>query len=180
MTEVFCKTFILSTLLNNMQSSPYADSASIRYVRKSCPCRSILINVALLRNVQTVQELFLMSVRISSSRLNCCQECLTFRISLFRTLQICWMSAADCETFSSELPYNCSSSFWFFEGSTSTPGCMTTLRTIFSPMKFLCIPISTSPSLANSPVFSNPSRAVKRTGSPPQTDRFRCSSQHSR
>src|SRR6266536_6262016 len=63
----------------------------------------------------------------------------TFRISLFRTLQICWISAALCETFSRELPDNCSSSFWVFDVSTSTPGCMTTLRTIFSPMKFLYI-----------------------------------------
>jgi hypothetical protein len=47
------------------------------------------------------------------------------------------MSAALCETFSRELPDSWSSSFWFLDTSTSTPGCMMTLRTIFSPMKFL-------------------------------------------
>jgi hypothetical protein len=109
------------------------------------------------------------------------QRNLTFRISLFRTLQICWMSAADCETLSSELPYSCSSSFWFFEGSTSTPGCITTFRTIFSPMKFLCIPSALRPpSHLKTPAFSNPSRAIGRTGSPPQTDPSRCSYRRSR
>ncbi|KAL2280707.1 hypothetical protein FJTKL_12412 [Diaporthe vaccinii] len=62
---------------------------------------------------------------------------LTFRISLFRTRQICWMSAADWETASRELPDRTSSSFWALEISTSTPDCMMTLRTSFSPMKFL-------------------------------------------
>src|ERR1700761_4361315 len=47
------------------------------------------------------------------------------------------MSAALCETFSREMPVIWISSFWFFAGSTSTPGCIVTLRTIFSPMKFL-------------------------------------------
>lgn len=62
---------------------------------------------------------------------------LTFRISLFRTLQICWMSAADWETASRELPLRTSSSFWALEISTSTPCCMMTRRTSFSPMKLL-------------------------------------------
>ena len=95
---------------------------------------------------------------------------LTFRISLFRTLQICWMSAADCETFSSELPNNCSSSFWFFDGSTSTPGCMTTLRTIFSPMKILCIPSALRPHFPSrlqvcqsNPGLPSTSRRLRRT-----------------
>ena len=61
----------------------------------------------------------------------------TLRISLFLTLQICWMSAALCETFSSELPVNCNSSFWFLDASTSTPSCIVTFRTIFSPRKLL-------------------------------------------
>ena len=38
-------------------------------------------------------------------------------------------------------PVSCSSSFWFFDASTLTPGLMLTLRTSFSPTKFL---ISTS------------------------------------
>ena len=63
----------------------------------------------------------------------------TFRISLFLTLHICWISAALCETFSKEFPVSWSSSFTFFEGSTSTPGNKVTLRIIFSPMKFLHI-----------------------------------------
>lgn len=61
----------------------------------------------------------------------------TLRISLFRTLQICWMSAALWETASRELPDRTSSSFWALETSTSTPCCMTTRRTSFSPMKLL-------------------------------------------
>ena len=60
-----------------------------------------------------------------------------FRISLFRTLQICWRSAADCETFSRLLPVISIWSFTPFEASTVTPSCMVTLRTIFSPKKFL-------------------------------------------
>ena len=47
------------------------------------------------------------------------------------------MSAALCETFSRELPVSWSSSFWFFDASTSTPGNIVTRRMIFSPMKFL-------------------------------------------
>ena len=47
------------------------------------------------------------------------------------------MSAALWETFSSELPVSWSSSFWFFDASTSTPGNIVTRRMIFSPMKFL-------------------------------------------
>ncbi len=47
------------------------------------------------------------------------------------------MSAALWDTASRELPKMISSSFCALEISTSTPGCMTTLRTIFSPMKFL-------------------------------------------
>lgn len=47
------------------------------------------------------------------------------------------MSAALWETFSSELPVSWSSSFWFFDASTSTPGSMVTRRIIFSPIKFL-------------------------------------------
>jgi hypothetical protein len=104
-------------------------------VRKSASNPLILDDVALLRNVQTVQELGLCQCAIILYLLWKCGH--TFRISLFLTLQICWMSAALCETFSRELPLNCSSSFWFLETSTSTPGCITTLRTIFSPMKFL-------------------------------------------
>jgi hypothetical protein len=81
-----------------------------------------------------------------------------FRISLLRTLQICWMSAALWETSSRDycvlaekrkrkassaltLPQSCSSSLVFFDASTSTPGLIMTFRTSFSPMKFL---ISTS------------------------------------
>ncbi len=62
----------------------------------------------------------------------------TFRISLFLTRQTCWMSAALCETSSNEFPVSCSSSFWFFDISTSTPGRIVTFRTIFSPIKLLC------------------------------------------
>lgn len=51
------------------------------------------------------------------------------------------MSAALWETASRELPSRTSSSFWFLEISTSTPFCMTTLRTSFSPMKLLFPPI---------------------------------------
>ena len=129
-----------------MQSGPYADAQFIRYVRESCPARArlLFLNVALLRNIQTVQEL--LQRQLNRPPLQQMWS-LTFRISLFRTLQICWMSAADCETFSSEFPNSCSSSFWFFEGSTSTPGCITTLRTIFSPMKFLCSPSALRPLL---------------------------------
>jgi len=117
----------------------------IKYERKSGYL--VFVNVALLRNIQTVQELYHIKSAnyfhksitphtvFSSSLRNYCV--LTFRISLFRTLQICWISAALWETFSSELPDNCSSSFWFFDASTSTPGCMMTFLTIFSPMKFL-------------------------------------------
>lgn len=103
----------------------------------------LLDNVALLRDVHTVQELFAMSESCASS--GKCQagkvrfECLTLRISLFRTLQICWMSAALWETASRELPVMVSSSFWPLETSTSTPPCMVTRRTSFSPMKFLCV-----------------------------------------
>ena len=60
-----------------------------------------------------------------------------FRISLFLTLQACWMSAADCETFSTELPVSSIWSLTPLEGSTSTPSSMRTRRTIFSPRKFL-------------------------------------------
>jgi hypothetical protein len=54
---MICKLFILSTLLHKMQSSPYADPVFIRCERKSCPARLLFRDVALLRNVQTVQEL---------------------------------------------------------------------------------------------------------------------------
>lgn len=136
-----CKIFELSTLLRNMQSSRSPPIVA----EEKCPTRSIIDDVAFLRNVQTVQKLVLcVSTCHNSTSL---EEYSTFRISLFRTLQICWISAALCETFSRELPLNWSSSFWVFDASTSTPGCITTLRTIFSPMKFLwfrqhfsCIP----------------------------------------
>jgi hypothetical protein len=109
----------------------------IRYVEKRLQAPScITFNVTLLRNIQTVQELHLCQ-HVAHISTQGKRQSHTFRISLFRTLQICWMSAALCETFSSEFPNNCSSSFWFFDASTSTPGCITTLRTIFSPMKFL-------------------------------------------
>ena len=61
----------------------------------------------------------------------------TFRISLFLTRQICWMSAALWETSSSELPLTVNSSFWFFEISISTPFLIVTRLTIFCPTKLL-------------------------------------------
>ena len=62
---------------------------------------------------------------------------LTFRISLLRTLQICWMSAALWETASRELPESWSSSLTLGEVMISTPGWQTTRRTYFSPKKLL-------------------------------------------
>ena len=122
----------------------------------------------------------------------------TFRISLFRTLQICWMSAALWETPSSELPLRTSSSFWAVETATSTPDCMMTLRTIFSPMKFLgslesarytslprvtncLVPLivlflSLSLSLAGTLVLRAGGCGARRTGSQPRTGRSPCSS----
>jgi len=134
---IISKNFILSTLL----SMPCKDHRALCswYVRKLpgsftpqqyCPSPKRKDHPR-----TTIQSQYIIFQRSGSSNR-------TFRISLFRTLQICWMSAALCETFSRELPNNWSSSFWFFDASTSTPGCITTLRTIFSPMKFLC-PVST-------------------------------------
>jgi hypothetical protein len=94
----------------------------------------------------------------------------TFRISLFRTLHFCWMSAALCETFSRELPLSCSSSFTFFDTSTSTPGCITTLRTIFSPMKFLVNPSALA--------LTFPSCLVLHCHTPAQTFTYRISTSH--
>src|SRR5687767_8406883 len=82
----------------------------------------ILNDVALLGNVKTVQELIdnklaksNLATRIDlSSTMGELEDMvvinLTFRISLFRTLQICWMSAALWETASTELPLRTSSS----------------------------------------------------------------------
>lgn len=109
-------------------------------------CPSLLNHVALLRDVETVQELLtrvsfgILASGVGGTRCQCSVVLFvgrTFRISLFRTRQICWMSAALCETASSELPLRISSSFCAFEISASTPGCITTFRTIFSPMKLL-------------------------------------------
>lgn len=105
--------------------------------------RRVLDDVALLRDVHAVKELSSKSAAAMSPEQPLSIEALrgrvslTFRISLFRTRQICWMSAADWETASRELPDRTSSSFWALEISTSTPDCMMTLRTSFSPMKFL-------------------------------------------
>ena len=63
----------------------------------------------------------------------------TFRISLFLTLQICWISAADWDTFSRELPDKTTSSLTLAEVSITTPGNMVTRRMIFSPKKLLSI-----------------------------------------
>jgi hypothetical protein len=130
-----------------MQSDPYANPPFIRNVRKDA---HITQSSTMLPFSETYRPSKNYISHVSTKFLifkKGGQRNLTFRISLFRTLQICWMSAADCETFSSELPYSCSSSFWFFEGSTSTPGCITTFRTIFSPMKFLCMPSAPRPPL---------------------------------
>ena len=102
----------------------------------------------------------------SYSHISSLRSCHTFRISLFLTLQICWMSAADWETFSRELPLNCSSSFWFFDISTSTPGCITTLRTIFSPMKFLYIP---SAFVLHFCLKAHPKSSIKTPRPPPHS-----------
>jgi hypothetical protein len=42
--------------------------------------------------------------------------------SLFRTLQICWMDAADCDTLSRDSPSRTNSSFTAVEIVTTTPG----------------------------------------------------------
>merc|ERR1719445_1678948 len=60
-----------------------------------------------------------------------------FLISLFLTVVDCWMRAADLDTSSMELPETISSSFWALLFSTVTPGAILTLRTYFSPKKFL-------------------------------------------
>lgn len=124
-----------------MQSNPYAPSQQV--IEEKCPARLFLDNVTLLRNVQTIQELHQSVSKLATFVQG--PSKFTFRISLFRTLQICWMSAALCETFSREFPESWSSSFWVVDASTSTPGCITTFRTIFSPMKFLCIPSAPLP-----------------------------------
>lgn len=108
----------------------------------------ILDDVALLRDVHTVQELsscqlFSSSRKVSGRDKDRAQHQVgdnhTLRISLFRTLQICWMSAALWDTASTELPVMVSSSFWPLETSTVTPPCIVTRRTSFSPMKLLSI-----------------------------------------
>lgn len=97
----------------------------------------VLNNVGLLGDVETVKELQEVSIRVRFDFRVQGGLRRTFRISLFLTLQICWMSAALWETFSRSLPVRRSSSFWALEASTSTPSCMTTFLTIFSPKKFL-------------------------------------------
>ena len=100
----------------------------------------------------------------------------TFRISLFLTLHICWISAALCDTFSKEFPVSWSSSFTFFDGSISTPGSKVTLRTIFSPMKFLRV--HSQSNTARAPNASISIMGTEHTGFPPHIDRSRGSSQY--
>lgn len=110
-----------------------------------------------------------------------------FRMSLFRTRHACWMSAADCETFSRLLPVSSIWSLTFFDASTSTPGWQTMRRTIFSPRKFLQIasPVSTK---SNQTVFTASLRfdamlvlvSALLTESPPPTTRSPCSYPNSR
>lgn len=100
-------------------------------LRSCCLC----FNVTPLGYVQAVQELYLSKASADCLLRNSTKP--TFRISLFLTRQICWISAALCDTFSSEFPVSCSSSFCVFEISTSTPCCIVTFRTIFSPRKLL-------------------------------------------
>ena len=95
----------------------------------------LLDNVAPLRHVQTVQELVDVSDTHPTRGKYWIQR--TLRISLFRTRQICWMSAALWETPSRELPESWSSSLTLGEGITSTPGWAVTRRTYFSPKKLL-------------------------------------------
>lgn len=96
---------------------------------------SCSLDIRPFRYVEPVQELHGRHVSMGLHLSRC--ESRTFRISLFLTRQICWMSAALCDTFSREFPVMVNSSFWFFEISTSTPSCIVTRRTIFSPKKFL-------------------------------------------
>lgn len=103
--------------------------------------RLLLDNVTPLRHVQTVKELESREsgkdVRGTEIGLKAGCSKLTLRISLLRTLQICWMSAALWETPSRELPESTSSSLTLVETAISTPGWAVTRRTYFSPKKLL-------------------------------------------
>lgn len=71
-------------------------------------------NVTPLRHVQTVKELRMLLAR--SHTQPGYYIALTFRISLFRTLQTCWRSAALWDTSSREFPESWSSSLTLGEG----------------------------------------------------------------
>ena len=104
--------------------------------RQRCPSRRRRYRQGTANRISKISHRFLASEPAHKSRgIKLLRR--TLRIPLLRTRQICWMSAADWETPSRELPKRTSSSFWALEISTSTPGCITTRRTIFSPMKLL-------------------------------------------
>ena len=133
-------------MFNKLQSRPIASfdmlsssdlcfSSLHHALPTSSPLCYLPLNIAPLGHVQAVQELHCQERQLMYFFGSTIMR--TFRISLFLTRQTCWISAALCDTFSNELPVSWSSSFWVFEVSTSTPGCIVTLRTIFSPRKLL-------------------------------------------